>query len=86
MTRSHDLDVQVIKSAILQYARARDADSAAVVHAMAEVLALIALNLDRGVGYQAFDERAAEFVDMARSAYMRAVPWPADSTSTPLAR
>lgn len=83
MPRSHELDVQAVKMTILHYARAQNIDSAAVAQAMAEVLGLIAVTLDREIGRQAFDERIAEFSDVARVAYLRAThmmtPVPTDA-------
>jgi len=64
-------DAERAKMAMLQYARANNIDSAPFVAALAEVVGMIAAVLDREAGYQRFDERMAEFTEMARASYLR---------------
>lgn len=71
MSRTHDLAVQDCKLAILRHARDHNVDSAALVQALAEVFGMTAAVLDRETGYQSFDARMAEVMDIARATYRR---------------
>lgn len=56
---------------ILEMARRRDSDSAALVIAMADVLGIIAAVLDRETGYTPLRERLQSFADRAHETYFR---------------
>lgn len=69
--RTHVLDVEKVKLAILRFVRDNNVDSAALVEAMAEICGMTASALDREIGHQGFDERMAAFTERAQAAYLR---------------
>lgn len=71
MNRPHAMAVQDCKLAVLRHARDHNTDSAALVQALAEVIGMTAAVLDRETGYQNFDERMAEVMEIARATYRK---------------
>lgn len=69
--RTHKINVDTVRAAILNFACTHNIPPDVMIQAMAEIIGIAAANLDRVQGHQPFDSRIGAVVDHARAVYNR---------------